>query len=137
MKTKEQVIKESYGEYWEELKELISDNGWVSFFDDKTRIRDIFHSQENISVSPNYNNNWRPKSLQGIENNKGWIKIESEEDLPKKAGNYKIVKSGKIEQATFIGNNRWFCDGRDFPNQTANHGITHWKNIEIEELPIH
>jgi|SRR6478752_222418 len=25
----------------------------------------------------------RPKSLQGIENNNGWIKIESEADLPK------------------------------------------------------
>lgn len=26
---------------------------------------------------------FRPKSLKGIENNNGWIKIESEEDLPR------------------------------------------------------
>src|SRR5689334_16269326 len=31
---------------------------------------------ENIGI-------WRPKSLQGIENNNNWIKIESEDDLPK------------------------------------------------------
>ena len=29
---------------------------------------------------------YRPKSLQGIENNNGWIKIESEKDLPKEKG---------------------------------------------------
>lgn len=31
---------------------------------------------------------FRPKSLQGIENNNGWVKIESEEDLPKNNGSY-------------------------------------------------
>ena len=31
---------------------------------------------------------WRPLSLQGIETNNGWIKIESEEDLPTIEGSY-------------------------------------------------
>src|SRR5690554_2905829 len=30
----------------------------------------------------------RPKSLQGIETNNGWIKIESEADLPKETGHF-------------------------------------------------
>lgn len=36
----------------------------------------------------------RPKSLQGIEDNNGWIKIESEDDLPKDNGNYWVVIQG-------------------------------------------
>jgi hypothetical protein len=85
--TKQDKIKEAYGDYFNELKDKISDNGWVSFYEDINRIRNVFHKNENIEVSPNDNNNWRPKSLQGIENNNGWIKIESENDLPK-VGDY-------------------------------------------------
>lgn len=34
----------------------------------------------------------RPKSLKGIENNNGWISINSVEDLPSKDGEYYVVK---------------------------------------------
>ena len=44
----------------------------------------------------------RPKSLQGIENNNGWIKINSEDDLPKEDCNCHIeYKDGAIEIAKF------------------------------------
>lgn len=36
---------------------------------------------------------YRPKSLQGIETNNGWIKIESEEDLPN-TGIYWVIRKG-------------------------------------------
>lgn len=35
---------------------------------------------------------YRPKSLKGIENNNGWLKIESEDDLPKKITDVIIIK---------------------------------------------
>jgi hypothetical protein len=43
----------------------------------------------------------RPKSLQGIENNRGWIKIESESDLPTCDGEYFVNAKG-------INNNKQF-----------------------------
>jgi len=45
----------------------------------------------------------RPKSLQGIENNNGWIKIESEEDLPKEFTKYWVIdkSDGKMYQREF------------------------------------
>lgn len=40
---------------------------------------------------------WRPKSLQGIENNNGWTKIESEADLPNiKGGHITFFKKNII-----------------------------------------
>jgi hypothetical protein len=42
--------------------------------------------------------NWRPKSLDGIENNNGWIKIESKDDLPKKGKYWGFTKDKKYIQ---------------------------------------
>ena len=75
--TKEEKIKEAYGEYWETLQP--DENGWSNkmLFHDKVDFskyatKAIAHGVYKV----------RPKSLQGIENNNRWIKIESEEDLP-------------------------------------------------------
>lgn len=81
--SKEELIKEAYGEYWNNLKQAIDSNGWI----------EISWMQENevnidFDLKTNYENGMgqdlaRPKSLQGIENNNGWVKILSEDDLPK------------------------------------------------------
>ena len=80
--TKQEFIKKEYGQFFEELKNIISENGWVSFYDDKSRIRKYFHENENIEISPNDNNNWRPKKLKGIDDNNGWVLIDGENSLP-------------------------------------------------------
>ena len=73
---------------------------------------------------------WRCKSLQGIENNKGWIRIESKDDLPKEEGNYFIVRSNnEVGTSYFIPNNDFSAiDWRD---------ITHYQPIEKPKLPIY
>jgi hypothetical protein len=133
--TKQEKIQEAYGEHWEKLKDSISENGWVSFYSDETRIRDEFHKKENIECSPNHNNNWRPKSLQGIENNNGWIKIKSEEDLPKDNTRCHFI----IDRYEELEKQGIYIDGLFWDAQSAytNKIITHYQPIIKPEPPIY
>jgi hypothetical protein len=81
--TKKEKIQESY-------ENLDIDWRWISLFIDfstgfnfKTDIRLTLNSDDLEIVENHIGIMWRPKSIQGIEDNKGWIKIESEEGLPK------------------------------------------------------
>jgi len=81
--TKQEKIQEAYGELYNEV--IPDENGWIDF--DKIPENLDLIGFEAIKYSESENNFTttllRPKSLQGIENNNGWIKIESENDLPK------------------------------------------------------
>jgi len=87
---KEEKIQEAYGEYFDKCNP--DENGWSKY--------QLNENQELISgfninsiLNCDFNNFRqdnakliycvRPILLQGIENNNGWIKIESEDDLPK------------------------------------------------------
>lgn len=89
MKTKEEVIKEAYGEDYEKLSKKeygIDDEGFSNFYEhgNETFLHgyEIFcgHSVKDIVKV-------RPlglgEKLENFKNNNGWIKIESEDDLPK------------------------------------------------------
>ena len=79
--TKQEKIQEAYGKYWEVVYEYVDKNGWCSaYWKTKTYFQTEFTSEK-----------WRPKSLQGIENNNGWIRIESEADLPKEGMHHSIL----------------------------------------------
>lgn len=91
MKTKEEVIKEAYGNDWirlsEQTRDLALNNyGRIPFFKLEKYSSD---SPEYIDCSKGF---IVPKSLQGIEDNNGWIKIESEADLPKEEFNSVWIK---------------------------------------------
>lgn len=106
--TKEEKIKEAWGELpIKILNKVIKNNGWLNYgyacngWDD---VEDYLSGVGCNSNRDNYNivsdqcDNGDligvqiiPKSLQGIENNNGWIKIESEEDLPKEKGRFWVV----------------------------------------------
>ena len=83
LEAKQEAIKKAYGKYWEEVRRCIDEKGWC-YFNLKT------YFKEDLIDSKVYRDKllYRPKSLQGIENNNGWIRIESKEDLPKKNGSY-------------------------------------------------
>lgn len=82
LNAKQEAIKKVYGEYY-----IHSDiNGWMRFG---------MYCPTDLGIE-NYDDMdgfWRCKSLQGIENNNGWIKIESEADLP---------KIGEYDMSSFI-----------------------------------
>ena len=87
LEAKQKAIKNAYGECWEKVKDYVDENGWIYFGHSNGFRLDGKIPQEVDS----YNGKFRPKSLQGIENNNGWIKIESEADLPKEGIHHSIL----------------------------------------------
>lgn len=99
---KEKVIREAYiNEFTSDeqdknkrfyyLKNYIDEYGWFC-----GNLHDIDEDRFDRS-----GHEIRPKSINGIENNNGWIRIESEADLPKK-GYYEVIirKTGEKTRAT-------------------------------------
>lgn len=91
--------------------------------------------QDKLKQGSKFNNGgdllYRPKSLKGIETNNGWIKIESENDLPKEEGNYMIFHNQDNMQTseTFSKNivHKLF----------EYNSITHYKPIQKPKPPIY
>lgn len=71
----------------------------------------------------------RPKSLHGIENNNGWIKIESEEDLPKESNGYWVKGNNNISGIIHFENTpSWIKLWND---------VTHYQPIEKPKHPVY
>jgi len=100
--TKEEKIKEAYGEHYPQLSDSIDENGWSSNWNHFASLETRLFAKEDIEKS---NGKWRLKSLQGIENNNGWTKIETKEGLPE-FGYYEVVvrSNGKMTRATLDKN---------------------------------
>ena len=128
LEAKKEAIKKAYGEYWEKLEYFINKDGWAYNYFEEIGI-EIFGSEADFKNSIF----WRPKSLQGIENNNGWIKIESEADLPNdEDAIYWALKNSKavcIELKTPINLKELFSD-------FLKDKITHYQLIEQPKPPI-
>ena len=85
MKTKEEVIKEKWIEIIgeENFKKLnVDENGFEDHYTYATKTQSVKeHTEKYFDINKN-TGLIRPKSLQGIESNNGWISINSEKDLP-------------------------------------------------------
>lgn len=102
--TKEEAIKEAWGSFYEIGKP--DANGWVRMSTATNKeVRDHFLSNEDLydskveELPDSYKTFFRLKTLSGIEDNNGWIKIESEADLPTdKSLHYDIcrLKEGEL-----------------------------------------
>jgi len=130
--TKEEKIREAYSEHYDLIKNHIDDNGWVL---------DIYcgksHSLKVLDCEWKSSSYCRPKSIQGIENNNKWIKIESEDDLPEQGGSYYVTRCDKVETAVYVKDNRWLVKGNDYPKTTILHSITHYQPIQKPQPPIY
>lgn len=97
MENKQKAIEKAYGEHWETVKNYVDENGNIQLgycgangIDDAKFVvvnsyglnfeNGIYTNSDSYGEGFGF---WRPRSLQGIETNNGWIKIESEDDLPK------------------------------------------------------
>lgn len=105
--TKQEKIEEAYGEYWERVKDYVDENGFIwqsNMFFPKTEMMDKIEIQVK-SFPPHGTCKWRPKTIQGIESNHGWIKIESENDLPKEnVGCFFLTKNKDCVTGRFFVN---------------------------------
>lgn len=128
--TKEEKIKEAYGSYYEEVKNKIDNNGWLfdslDFFNEKMTNIDIDHKWHNEYEASSY----RPLQLEGIENNNGWIKIESEADLPKENGVYWTLRNGSTVPLYLKVYN-------DLDSEYWVNAYTHYQKIIKPEPPLY
>lgn len=76
---KQKAIREAYGRFFNNEKYHYSINGWMSL--DSVDANELGEMIYEINLEFG-DHRFRPKSLQGIETNNGWIRIESEKDLP-------------------------------------------------------
>jgi len=138
---KMELIEKAYGSAWENVKGLINENGWITrkvighgltnrmeyenFNFDRTDV-------EIIGINPDGKYTWRPKDLEGIEGNNGWIRMEKEEDLPKK-GQLVNVWS-KIYNRMEDSPKSW--DGIVWTKQWFVAYFSHWQPIQEIKPPM-
>ena len=127
MNAKETKIKEAYGEYSDIALGLCGENGWI----EKSKYYTYFPQDTQVSQ---YGQFKRPKSLQGIEDNNGWIRIESKEQLllldkENEGFNMFFVKDKKgyisIDRLGKVRAGRWFSS------------YTHYQQIIKPQPPIY
>ena len=74
---------------------------------------------------------FRPKSLHGIENNNGWVKIESIEDLPKENGLKCLFLNKNNMHTTYISDDVLYDSDWFFRR------YTHWKIKNEFKYPLY
>lgn len=74
--TKQETIQQAYGEYSDIALELCDENGWIKHFDYHT-----YFPQDTEKERVDGYFCMRPKSLQGIEDNNGWLDLPTKEFL--------------------------------------------------------
>lgn len=141
MKTKEEVIKEA----WSLIPDMEYDN--IHYWSIKVlrieSIDDELFDKSYIGTYREENHQWksyelykiRPKSLQGIEDNNGWIRIESEEDLPNESGDYWVYDVNRsIDIRFYMGFSKTWGNHEmeaDVPK------ITHYQPIVKPKPPLY
>ena len=137
--TKEEKIKEAWGVYFEHLSEhatkhALENEGFCYVPACTLGLILRKYGEEWLETNKDLKN--RPKSLKGIETNNGWIKIESEDDLPKDENivEFWVYDDEEIVSAKFMyESKRWYHDVnlnlRLFP--------THYQPIFKPKPPIY
>jgi hypothetical protein len=88
---KQEAIEKAYSKLGMPVPEFSDENGWtgVSIFQ-LANVSEILYETKTDGKTCIA----RPISLKGLENNNGWISINSEDDLPKENGNYWVIGFG-------------------------------------------
>lgn len=145
--TKQEKIQEEWIKLigvtsWYIHKHQIDNNGYIQY----TKPRNLSVLEDLCEKHPSRIDweKWRPLSLKGIETNNNWIKIESEEDLPKDddfkfnetflvyyycEGYCNAIFSGSIE--------RYTLSFRNIKYNLVKEKVTHYQPIQKPPLPIY
>ncbi len=130
--TKQEFIKQAFGKSWNKLsygmqEHILTRHHWVDRSSNRMNLSpaDLGFKESDCEISCEF---WRPIALKGIEDNNGWIKLESEADFPKEKGIYKwLTKSGFTTTFDF--------EPSDRDEQFSRY--SHWKPVLIELLPLY
>jgi len=129
--TKQEKIQEAYGENWELVKYKVNKDGWIK--DREFIFSDFINGidWQTTDHDDEYYDTSRPKSLKGIEDNNGWIKINNETDLPKEGAEYWVVtKRGTITKASYLSDRKVFFVFGDIQ-------VTHYQKLIYPQKPIY
>lgn len=133
LNAKQEAIKKAYGEFWETVKDHVDENGWINckdidYFKDCGFMRDQVHYIDNGREWDNFKIIfWRIPSLQGIENNNGWIRIDD------------FVKYTDEKFWIFNSHTNDLYQGQLFDDDMfpINRYATHYQPIQKPKLPIY
>lgn len=134
--TKEEKIKEAYREDYKFINEFLIGNGFFDGeCDDLIHLRRKLYKNGGVDIKIIDEVQFvRPKSLEGIENNNGWIKVESEADLPK--SHLDVYMFDEINNISFgFWDNLQMCFKDRFGQEYQ--FITHYQPIEKPKPPIY
>lgn len=124
--TKREKIQEAYGDVYELYSEFIDENGWLI----KLSLIKSFDVKD-LEID---GKKQRPLSLKGIENNNGWIKIESEDDLPTIGTYYTMTKFNSEISEKVFPHPRFSLE---FNKEWWLKYVTHYQPIEKRQPPIY
>ena len=120
--TKQETIAKAYGEHWETVKDFVDENGLIRY--DNYKYFKLFLFDRMVA----YDSKcvfWIPKSLKGIENNRGWNILKGMKN--------EIHHDGDIWILNKRGNIELWLESQFLPIGYA----THWKPIVKPEPPIY
>lgn len=141
--TKDEVIKQAYGQHFEKIKYYINwEDGSLPWFinadidEGRSLCSSLGFSWDQIDHIDNDLgiDRWRPISLQGIEHNNGWIKIESEADFPKEKMLY-FIENNKPNMIFYSTN--MIVDLDNLIEMWEDGIITHYQPIIKPQPPIY
>lgn len=118
------INKEDGFKFYKQVQPYIDENGWINATESNGKSG--FFMESDCDFNFPY---LRLKSLKGIENNNGWIKIESEDDLPNES--CKIWVKDKKSKEIFLIH---FTSSFFTPISKS---CTHWKPIKNPQLPLY
>ncbi|GEN74099.1 hypothetical protein [Chryseobacterium lathyri] len=147
--TKQEIIQKAYGKHWEAVKDFVNMedgsccgveySGWKQINNHPSLNEMGIYQEDNFAKTwydPHQNKHfWIPISLENIENNNGWIKIESEDNLPTDTNvNYFYCQMGNFSNRStsamdLAASYRFYKD--------SNAELTHYKPVEKPKPPIY
>ena len=140
--SKKEVIKKAWGVYFEHFGEhatkyALENNGYCSVPSFTLGLILRKYGEEWLETDKDLKR--RPKSLQGIENNNGWIKIESKDDLPKEEIDvHFIFTEYKGEEGRFQTYGVWDNNLKSFYSGALKiNNVTHYQPIIKPKPPIY
>lgn len=130
---KQEKIKEAYNGLGLPFNEnILFDNGWLKI--KPTQYQSKYNDVDLLKLT-NHVHSIRPKSLSGIENNNGWIKIETEEDLPNKPD--ELFEVGILDSIGYFHHEIKRYAGKSLKWMWNKDLITHYQPIEKPKPPLY
>jgi len=138
METKKQeAICLAYGKAWDKLdlsvqENILKDKGGYTY-----EVNESWLSKK-MGIELEFKGIYcRPKSLSGLENNRGWISIESEEGLPKESyGNYHVFTKDPIYNNGQRQNMEEYWQNDSNKRHWWMENVTHYQPIQKPNPPI-